>query len=68
VSELYNQFIGDAMTLPETDIITAIVARVFRVEEVTLGDSKKGYFLRYRGELTGDSIAAYEQLSAALQS
>jgi len=56
------------MTLPETDIITAIVARVFRVEEVTLGDSKKGYFLRYRGELTGDSIAAYEQLSAALQS
>ncbi|HEY5270624.1 MAG TPA: site-2 protease family protein, partial [Anaerolineales bacterium] len=56
------------MTLPETDIFTSIVARVFRVEEVTLGDPKKGYFLRYRGELTGDSIAAYEQLSTALQS
>ena len=26
------------MTLPETDIITSIIARVFRVEEVTLGD------------------------------
>jgi len=55
------------MTLPETDIFTSIVARVFRVEEVTLGDPKKGYFLRYRGELTLDSIAAYEQLSTALQ-
>jgi len=40
---------------------------VFRVEEVTLA-LEEGYFLRYRGELTGDSIAAYEQLSAALQS
>jgi len=28
------------MTLPETDIITPIVSRVFRVEEVTLGDPK----------------------------
>jgi membrane-associated protease RseP (regulator of RpoE activity) len=90
------------MTLPETDILTSIVARVFRVEEVTLGDQQPqpapvrfggprpgaaprspappppasprtgpgapplGYFLRYRGELIGDSIQAYDQLAEAL--
>ena len=40
------------MTLPDTEILTSIIGRVFRVDEVTLGDPKKGYFLRYRGELT----------------
>ncbi len=54
------------MTLPDSEILTSVVARVFRVEEVTLGDPKKGYFLRYRGELIRDSIEAYEQLAAAL--
>jgi Zn-dependent protease len=54
------------MTLPTTDILTSVVARVFRVDELTLGDPKKGYFLRYRGELTCDSVDAYDQLAAAL--
>ena len=63
------------MTLPETDILTSIVRRVFRVDEFSLGDPQpragtgatwKGYFLRYRGELIGDSMAAYDQLAAAL--
>jgi hypothetical protein len=54
------------MTVPTTDILTSVVARVFRVDELTLGDPKKGYFLRYRGELTCDSVDAYDQLAAAL--
>ena len=54
------------MTLPDTEILTSIIGRVFRVDEVTLGDPKKGYFLRYRGELTLDSVEAYDQLAAAL--
>ena len=63
------------MTLPETDIFSSIVSRVFRIDEVTLGDPKprpglvKGaqtYFLRYRGELTRDSVEAYDQLAEAL--
>ena len=57
---------GDKMTLPDSEILTSVVARVFRVAEVTLGDPTKGYFLRYRGELTRDSIEAYDQLAAAL--
>jgi membrane-associated protease RseP (regulator of RpoE activity) len=54
------------MTLPENEIITSIVSRVFRVEEVTLGDPKQGFFLRYRGELIRDSGEAYDILAAAL--
>jgi membrane-associated protease RseP (regulator of RpoE activity) len=54
------------MTLPETDIISSLVARVFRVDEVTLGDPKQGFFLRYRGELLRDSVEAYDQLAEAL--
>jgi len=64
------------MTLPETDIFKSIVSQVFRIEEVTLGDptprsgargpSSPGYFLRYRGELTCDSLEAYDQLAAAV--
>ena len=55
------------MTLPETDILTSIVSRVFRVDELTLGDPKLGYFMRYRGELRLDSLEAYDQLALALQ-
>ncbi len=54
------------MTLPTTDILTSVVARVFRVDEVTLGDPKKGFFLRYRGELILNSVEAYDTLAAAL--
>ena len=81
------------MTLPETDILTAIVGRVFRIDEVTIGNpnplplvqtptprpssgtnpprpgngiAPPRYFMRYRGELTLDSIEAYDQLAAAL--
>ena len=54
------------MTLPDSEVLTSIVARVFRVDEVTLGDPKQGYFVRYRGDLLIDSIPAYDQLAAAL--
>ena len=55
------------MTLPETDIITIIVSRIFRVDEVTLGDPKRGFLLRYRGELLLDSLTAYDQLVESLR-
>ncbi len=55
------------MTLPETEVFTSIVSRVFRVDEVTHGEAKQGYFLRYRGELTLDSVQAYDQLANTLQ-
>ncbi len=52
----------------EPEILTSIVARVMRIEEITHGDGKKGYFLRYRGRLyQEDTSAAYDQLAAALR-
>jgi len=55
------------MTLPDSEVLNNIVSRVFRYEDVTLGDPKQGYFLRYRGELLGDSVEAYDQLAEALR-
>ena len=56
------------MTFPETDILNAIVARVFRIEDVTTGDPEKELQWRYRGHLlSDDSVSAYDQLAAAVK-
>ncbi|MGA2490791.1 MAG: site-2 protease family protein, partial [Anaerolineales bacterium] len=54
------------MSLPDSEILNSLVSRVFRYDDVTLGDPNKGYFLRYHGELLGDSVQAYDQLAEAL--
>ncbi len=56
------------MTLPEQEVLNALVARVFRIEDVTMGEPKQGFILRYRGRLLSeDSAAAYDQLAEALR-
>ena len=56
------------MSFPETEILTNLVARVLRIEDVTSGDAQKGYFVRYRGQLLNeDSAEAYDQLAASLE-
>ncbi|MBC7877286.1 MAG: site-2 protease family protein [Anaerolineales bacterium] len=55
------------MSLPETDVFTNLVARVFRIEDVTSEDPRKGFFLRYRGQLLNEESAeAYDQLAELL--
>lgn len=57
------------MTYPETEILTSIVSRVFRIDDITAGDVHKGSLVRYRGRLLkDDSVSAYDQLAAALKS
>lgn len=54
------------MNLPETEILTSLVAPIFRIDDVTAGDPRQ-YIVRYRGQLlVDDSAQAYDQLSAAL--
>jgi len=53
-------------SFPDTEVLTSIVSRDFRVDEMTLGDPKRGYFLRYKGQLLTDSVQAYDRLSQAL--
>jgi len=56
------------MTLPETETLTSLVARVFRIDSVTSGDPKKGPHLCYRGQLLNDdSASAYDQLAASVK-
>lgn len=56
------------MTLPEPEVLTTLVSRVFRINDVTTGDLQKGWLVRYRGYLTmDDSAAAYDQLAESLK-
>jgi membrane-associated protease RseP (regulator of RpoE activity) len=48
-------------------VIHSIVSRVLAIQDVTVEDDKKGYFLRYRGRLRQDSVVAYDQLSRELR-
>jgi membrane-associated protease RseP (regulator of RpoE activity) len=55
------------MTLPDIDLLTTQVARIFRVEDVTAGNPKE-WIARYRGYfLVEDTAAAYDQLAEALR-
>ena len=55
------------MSIPETEILTNLVSRVFRIEDVTSEDPRKGFFLRYRGVLANeDSVALYDTLADSL--
>lgn len=56
------------MTDPETDLLTPIVSRFLKVEDLTWGNPKKEFIVRYRGQLYNeDSAAAYDQLAATLR-
>ena len=55
------------MAFPETEVLTSLVARIFRIEDVTSLDPAKGRLLRYRGHLLDDdSVSAYDQLADSL--
>jgi membrane-associated protease RseP (regulator of RpoE activity) len=59
------------MSFPETEILTKLVSRVFRIDDVTSlnpnDKENKDFFLRYRGELINeDSAEAYDQLANSL--
>ena len=55
------------MSIPETEVLTSLVARIFRIEDVTSEDPRKGFFLRYRGQLIDeDSALLYDRLADSL--
>lgn len=65
------------MTIPYTQSISPasqqdpylpLVKQVFRIEEVTWGNEKQKFLIRYRGKLLVESQDAYAQLSKGLQS
>ncbi|MFZ5858831.1 MAG: site-2 protease family protein [Chloroflexota bacterium] len=56
------------MSFPEPEVLTSLVSRVFQIEDITSGDSQKGWVVRYRGHLlSDDSAAAYDQLADSIR-
>ncbi len=56
------------MSIPENEVLNNLVSRVFRVEDVTLGEPARGLIARYRGHLlSDDTVAAYDQLADSLK-
>src|SRR4030042_6404185 len=51
----------------ENDLYTPAVARILRIDDITWGDEKKGFLVRFRGQLYNqDTAQAYDQLLQAL--
>ena len=55
------------MTTPDQDVINSYVSRVFRITDITLGDTNSEFLVRYRGQLLGESIEAFDTLVALLR-
>ena len=55
------------MSIPAVEVLNSQVSKIFRIEDVTLGNPKE-WFARYRGYfLTEDTAAAYDQLADAVR-
>ncbi|MCL4261170.1 MAG: hypothetical protein KJZ52_11150 [Anaerolineales bacterium] len=55
------------MPLPDTEILTSYVSQIFRINDVTVGDTRE-WAVRYRGRLLSeDTVAAYDQLANAVR-
>ena len=57
------------MSLPEPEVLNQLVSRVFRIDDVTMGDPlKEKYLFRYRGQLLQeDSAEAFDYLLSGLK-
>ena len=54
------------MTFPDQEVINSVVASVFRINDVTLGETSSDFLIRYRGQLLVDSIEAFDRLTEHL--
>lgn len=56
------------MTSPEPEVLNALVARVFAIEDYVLGDSKQDYLMKIHGRLREEDVpAAYDYLADLLR-
>jgi len=55
------------MSLPEPEVLNTFISRLFRIEDVTVGEQEKEFLYRFRGQLLGDSMEAFDQLADFLR-
>jgi Zn-dependent protease len=54
------------MYATETQELTPYVNEVMAIDDITMGNAKDPYLVRYRGRIRGDSADAYDRLAASL--
>ena len=47
--------------------LTALVSKVFNIHEITWGDARQNFLVRYRGTFLQDTAQAYDELNTALR-
>jgi membrane-associated protease RseP (regulator of RpoE activity) len=55
------------MYATETQELTPYVNEVMAIDDITMGNAKDPYLVRYRGRIRGDSADAYDRLAASLR-
>jgi membrane-associated protease RseP (regulator of RpoE activity) len=55
------------MYATETQELTPYVNEVRAIDDITMGNAKDPYLVRYRGRIRGDSADAYDRLAASLR-
>ncbi|UCD97904.1 MAG: site-2 protease family protein [Chloroflexota bacterium] len=61
-------YTGTLYPASQPDPYLPLVKEIFRIEEVTWGNEKQNFLVRYRGKLLVNSQVAYENLSKSLKS
>ncbi len=55
------------MSFIEQETLTLLVSRIFDIQDVTAAPEHSPYLYRYRGQLTQDSLLAYDALAESLR-
>ncbi len=63
-----NTLLVENKPFADIDTLTPIVNRVMRIDDITAGDAKNKYLVRYRGQIYGEPDQAYDQLAQNLRS
>jgi len=51
----------------QTDPYSHLVQRIMRIEDITWGQEKQKFLVRYRGQISGESTEAYDRLAESLR-
>ncbi|MEW6716111.1 MAG: site-2 protease family protein [Chloroflexota bacterium] len=52
---------------PNSEVLTSLVSRILHIENITWGNPKDNYIVSYTGNLTRDSVEAYDTLAEWLR-
>ncbi len=65
---MYENLDSDNTSFANQEMYLAnLVAQVLNVEDITWGTSEQGFIARFRGQLYGESVSAYDQLAQSLE-